>query len=142
MTRRFAYLAAGLAIAALPAMGRAATISVSVRDVRSGLGHIRIGVCERAEFLHERCVYSAIVSAHPGTVVATIPDVRPGTYAVAAYQDEADLGHMRRGLFGIPTGGMGFSRDPKPGFGPPSFASCALRVGTADAAVAVTLHYY
>ncbi len=139
---RAGHLVAALAIALLPTAGRAATLSVSVQGVRSGLGHVRIGVCERAEFLHERCVYNAIVSARPGTVVATIPDVRPGVYAVAAYQDETDLGHLRRGLFGIPRGGMGFSRDPKPGFGPPSFGSCALRVGMADAAIAVTLHYY
>ncbi len=128
-------------IAAVPAPGRAATVRVEVMGVRNGLGHVRIGLCARAEFLNERCVYHAIVPSRPGTVVATIADVRPGTYAVAAYQDEADLGHMRRGLFGIPVGGMGFSRDPAPGYGPPSFGACALRIGAADAAIAVTLRY-
>ncbi len=130
-----------LMIVVLPAVGRSATVRVEVLGVRNGLGHVRIGLCERAEFLNERCTYHAIVSSRSGTVAATIADVRPGTYAVAAYQDETDLGHLRRGLFGIPEDGVGFSRDPAPGYGPPSFGACALRIDAADAAIAVTLHY-
>ena len=136
-------LALAVLLTALPVAGsHAATLSISVRNVRSGLGHVRIGVCEQSQFLSEHCTYHAIVSARPGTVTAEIPDVRPGIYAVAAYQDETDSGHLRRGLFGIPKDGLGFSRDPVLRLGPPSFETCALRIGTTAAAITVTLHYY
>ena len=121
---------------------QAATLTVTIANIRTARGHVRIGVCEKAQFLSERCTYHAIVSAKPGSVVAVIPDVQAGTYAVAAYQDETDSGHLRRGLFGIPKEGSGFSRDPSPGMGPPSFGQCAIGVGTGDVSVTVTLRYF
>ena len=75
-------------------------------------------------------------------MTATVPDVPPGTYAVAAFQDEDDTGHMRRNFLGVPKEGLGFSRNPKLGFGPPSWGQCAMGIGAADVAVAVTLRYY
>ena len=142
MRRPFRGLALVLLVAALPAAGRAATVTVAIDDIRSDKGHLRIGVCQRSEFLSEYCRYHAVVPSRTGTVTATIPDVPPGTYAVAAFQDEDDTGHMRRNFLGVPKDGLGFSRNPKLGFGPPSWAQCALGIGKADVAIAVTLHYY
>ncbi len=142
-----------VALAALPALcatflsgavgsAHAATVTVSVHGVRNPLGHVRIGICPKADFLSETCPYNAIVSARAGTVTATVAGVPPGIYAVAAYQDEADLGHLRRSLFGIPKNGTGFSRDPSLRFGPPSFNSCALRIEAQNVAVSITLTYF
>ena len=141
-----------VALAALPLLsgvppflaGRAAaaTVTVTVHGVRDGRGHVRIGICPRSDFLSETCPYHAIVSSQAGIVTATIAGVPPGTYAVAAYQDAADAGHLRRSLFGIPEDGTGFSRNPPMRFGPPSFDRCALRIGAQDAAVSITLTYF
>lgn len=120
----------------------AATLTVTVDGVRDGRGHVRVAVCRKAEFLTEQCAYHAIVSAAAGHVVATIGGIEPGLYAVAAYQDATDAGHLRRGLFGIPKDGTGFSRNPSLSLGPPGFARCALRLGAQDAAVSVILHYF
>lgn len=103
-------LLALVAATAMPAV--AATLTVTVDGVRDGRGHVRVAVCRKAEFLTEQCAYHAIVSAAAGHVVVTIPGIRPGLYAVAAYQDATDAGHLRRGLFGIPKDGAGFSRNP------------------------------
>ena len=116
-----------------------ANLTITIAGLPNAKGHVRIGVCTRAQFLTERCSYHAIVSAKVGTITTTIQDVAPGAYAIAAYQDETDLGRMRRNLFGIPQNAAGFSRDPKIGYGPPSFSECALKVGARDAAVTVTL---
>lgn len=116
-----------------------ASLTITVTGLPNAEGHVRIGVCTRPEFLAERCSYHAIVSAKPGTITTTIQDVVPGAYAVAAYQDETDLGRMRRNLFGIPQNAAGFSRDPKIGYGPPSFNECALQIGARDAAITITL---
>lgn len=119
-----------------------ASLTITVANLPNAKGHVRIGVCTRPQFLSERCSYHAIVSARAGTITTTIQDVAPGTYAVAAYQDDTDLGHMRHNLFGIPLNASGFSRDPKIGYGPPSFDACAFRTGAQDAAITVTVRAY
>lgn len=116
-----------------------ASLTITVANLPNAKGHVRIGVCTRPQFLSERCGYHAIVSAKAGTITTTIPDVAPGIYAVAAYQDETDLGHMRHNLFGIPLNPSGFSRDPEISYGPPSFDACAFRIGAQDAAITVTV---
>jgi len=117
-----------------------ASLTITVANLPNAKGHVRIGVCTQPQFLTERCSYHAIVSARAGTITTTIQDVAPGTYAVAAYQDETDLGRMRRNVFGIPQNPSGFSRDPKIGYGPPSFDACALQIGAQDAAIGITVH--
>ena len=130
------------ATVALAPPAAAVRVLVSVHGLRDGRGHVRIGICPRAEFLSETCPYHAIVSSRAGTVTATIADVPPGTYAVAAYQDATDAGHLRRSLLGIPEDGTGFSRNPSLRFGPPSFAACAVRIEARDAAIDITLTYF
>ncbi len=119
----------------------AATLVVTVDNVRDARGHVRIGVCTKAEFLGERCRYHAVVPSAAGRVETRIT-VQPGIYAIAAYQDATDAGHLRRTFLGIPKDGTGFSRDPSLRFGPPSFADSALTVGTGDSAVTIHLHYF
>ncbi len=127
---------------ALVSAAQAASLTVTVAGLRNGQGHVRIGVCTQPEFLGEICRYHAIVSARPGSVTATIPGIPSGTYAVAVYQDETDLGHLRRGLFGIPREGIGFSRNPPLGMSLPAFDRCALRIGSQDGAVTVELRFF
>lgn len=121
---------------------QAASLTVTVAGLRNGQGHVRIGVCTQPEFLGEICRYHAIVSAHPGSVTATIAGIPAGTYAVAVYQDETDIGHLKRGLFGIPREGIGFSRNPPLGMSLPAFDRCALRIGSQDGAVTIALRYF
>ncbi|MCQ8279535.1 DUF2141 domain-containing protein [Acetobacteraceae bacterium KSS8] len=119
----------------------AGILTVTVANVHDARGHVRIGVCTKAEFLGESCRFHAVVPSEPGRVVARIP-VQPGTYAIAAYQDSTDAGHLRRTFLGVPRDGTGFSRDPSLRFGPPSFAASAITLGPGDHAVTVTLHYF
>lgn len=138
--RRLLRHVAPLCLLAAPAT--AASLTVTVTNIHNASGHVRIGVCEKSQFLGERCAYHAVVPSHAGSVTTVISGVRPGLYAVAAYQDETDLGHLRRSLLGIPEEGSGFSRNPALGMGPPSFAQCAVSIGAEDAAVAVMLRYF
>ena len=127
---------------AVASAAQAASLTVTVAGLRNNRGHVRIGVCTRTEFLGEICHYHAIVSARPGSITATIPGIPAGTYAVAVYQDETDIGHLRRGLFGVPSEGVGFSRNPPLGMSLPGFDRCALRIGAQDVAVTVELRHF
>jgi uncharacterized protein (DUF2141 family) len=117
-------------------------LTVTVEGVRDARGHVRVGVCTRAQFLTERCSYHAVVPSTAGRVTVTIGGIVPGVYAVAAYQDATDAGHLRRGLFGIPRDGTGFSRNPSLLLGPPGFNASAITVAAGAQTVRVMLHYF
>lgn len=129
-----AWLPAGHAVAA--------TLEVTVHGVRNDRGQIRIGVCRKDEFLAEVCTHHAVVAARAGAVSASIPDVPPGQYGIAVYQDEDRSGRLKRNFFGLPQEDIGFSRDPALGFGPPSFSGCAITVGVSGNRIALTLHHF
>ncbi len=140
MSRR---LLAALLLLPLAGTGACAmSLTVVVAGLHDNRGYVRIGVCERAEFLGERCAYHAVVPSRAGSVTATISDIKPGIYAVAAYQDSTDAGHLRRSFLGIPEDGIGFSRNPPLGLGGLPFDRCALSLSTQDAAITVALRFF
>ncbi len=118
------------------------SLTVTVAGLHDSRGHVRIGVCRRDEFLGERCAYHAVAPSRAGSVTATISGIQPGIYAVAAYQDSTDVGHLRRSFLGIPEDGIGFSRNPPLGLGGLPFDRCALTLGAQDAAITVTLRFF
>jgi uncharacterized protein (DUF2141 family) len=59
----------------------------------------------------------------------------PGWYAVSFTHDENDNGRLDTGLFGIPTEGYGFTRDPRPLMRAPRFDEAALEVPAQGATV-------
>ncbi len=56
-----------------------------------------------------------------GRAVCAFSGVRPGSYAVAAFEDRNGNGLLDTNLFGVPTEGVAFSRDARGRLGPPSF---------------------
>lgn len=63
--------------------------------------------------------------------------------AVSAYHDRNSNGKLDKNSFGIPTEPYGFSRDPKRGFGPPSFEQAAFEIdrnATSQTPIAIRLH--
>ena len=127
----------------LPATGAlAATLQVTVHGVRDDRGQIRIGVCRKAEFLSQVCGLHAVVAAHAGDVSASIPDIPPGQYGIAVYQDEDGSGRLKRNFIGIPREDVGFSRDPALRLGPPSFSDSAITIGASDIRIALTLRHF
>lgn len=135
-----------LAGAAIPAPGVAAqtgsSVLIAVNQVRDAHGHVRVALCTRQTFLTQSCPYHASAPAAAGTVSVRIDGVSPGTYSVEAFHDDDDTRRLERSFFGLPTKGMGFSREAAMRFGPPRFDDAAFRVVAADAAIAVVLHYY
>ena len=140
MTRR-SLLA--LLLAGWPAIGAsAATLQITVREVRSDRGTLRIGVCREQEFLSQSCAYHAVIPARRGEVGTQIVGIPPGRYGVAVYQDRDGSGQLKRNFIGVPQEDLGFSRDPALRFGPPSFSSSVITVGRDDLRIAVTLRHF
>jgi uncharacterized protein (DUF2141 family) len=68
-------------------------------------------------------------------------DVPPGDYAISLFHDENGNGKLDT-RFGIPSEGVGFSRNPRLMFGPPSFSAAHFTVGAQPVGETVTMKYF
>ncbi len=123
------------------ASASAATMTVTVGNVRNDHGHVLVAVCTRAEFLQPHCKYQASTPALRGVVKVSIQALPPGRYAVQAFHDENDNRVLDRNFLGMPLEGLGFSRDAPMHFGPPGFEAAIVVVGATDLDVGFSLRY-
>ena len=125
---------------ATPAL--AADLAVTVTDIRNDRGRVLVAVCTQDSFLKPGCPYTASEPARIGPVTVTVRGIRPGTYAVQAFQDENGNEEVDRNFFGLPKEGIGFSNDAPIRFGPPSFADAALAIGEGGGRTTLRLRYF
>jgi uncharacterized protein (DUF2141 family) len=127
-------------LAAAPA--HAATVLVTVNNVRNDHGHVLVALCTKANFLHPHCPWRGRAVAQPGTVVVRIDNVPPGLYAAQAFHDENDNGKLERTMLGLPKEAMGFSNDAPMRMSPPSFDAASFSVTAKGAAITFKLRYF
>ncbi len=134
--------AATLAFLLVGTGAHAANIEITVTNVRNDHGSVRAQLCTKEDFLSPRCPWRASAPAASGPVTVRITDVPPGVYAAQAFHDENDNHEIDRNLIGIPTEGIGFSRDAPFRFGPPTFDDAAIQLGPEGSRIELTLHYF
>lgn len=141
--RRWDFVAgAFLATLLLATPSLAADLAVTVTNIRNDRGRIMVAVCTQETFLKPGCPYTASAPAQAGQVTITVRGVRPGTYAVQAFQDENGNEEVDRNFFGLPEEGIGFSNDAPIRFGPPSYADAAITVAEGGSRTALRLRYF
>jgi uncharacterized protein (DUF2141 family) len=103
--------------------GEPATLVIRVENISPKGGMLRLGLYDEAGYPDDDSipVASADVPARLGETVITLTDVRPGTYAIEAYQDINSNHRMDTTWFGIPLEPFGFSRDAHPRLSKPHF---------------------
>jgi uncharacterized protein (DUF2141 family) len=154
MTRK---LLLGLAlawIAAAPA--QAASLALTIVGVRSDVGEILIGVYDTADGFKRAIDSSATKSAllpqawrivgaslraKAGSQSIVFTQLPPGRYAVIAFHDENDNGLLDANVLGIPVEAYGFSNNAQGLLGAPSFDAAAVKIGTEDVSVSISLIY-
>ncbi len=133
--------AAGLALL-LSAHAHAATVLVTVSNVRNDHGQVLVAICTKADFLRPHCPWRGRSPAAAGAVLVRVDNVPPGIYAAEAFHDENADGVLDRNILGLPKEAMGFSNDAPMHLGPPHFDAAAFRVGQTDAAIRFALRYF
>jgi uncharacterized protein (DUF2141 family) len=123
------------------AMAAAATVEITVTNIRDPKGTLHMSLCPEALFLKD-CPYSGTAPAAPGQATVVIPNVPPGTYAAQGFLDENGNGKVDRTLLGVPEEGVAFSRDPSYLLSPPDFKDAAFAVGPGGARITVRLRYF
>jgi uncharacterized protein (DUF2141 family) len=110
-----------LALAAAAVEPGSGSVTVEVSNVRNSHGKVFVDICPQNRFLEDGCAYHAEVPAHVGVTTLTVNNVPAGEYAAQAFHDENGNGEIDRGLFGIPSEGVGFSRNARIVFSPPKW---------------------
>lgn len=100
------------------------TLNIVLTGLRSSAGEVRVCLWHEAASFPD-CAKGQDVRrlAAPAApeVRLTVPDLHPGPYAVSVIHDENDNRRLDKSVVGIPTEGVGFSRNPRLLFGPPAF---------------------
>src|SRR3954468_13012894 len=109
-----------------PAQADNATTSlvIHVANIDAKGGMLRLGLYDAAGYADEKAepVAAADVRAEPGETVVVLQGLKPGTYAIQAYQDVNANDKMDTTWFGYPLEPFGFSRDARPHLRKPRFA--------------------
>ena len=122
----------------------AATLTVTVKDVRNTTGSVFIAVYDNdASFMKPPLAKAARkTNAKEGEVTFVLRDLPPGKYAVSSYHDENSNGKLDSNSLGVPTEGYGFSNDAQGNAGPPKFGQAAFDFdGKSDKSIAFSLNY-
>ncbi|MFI5015783.1 MAG: DUF2141 domain-containing protein [Hyphomicrobiales bacterium] len=137
-------LALGLTVAITAADAQAANkVAVSVTGIRNDNGVVRCGLYSKAEGFPKPGQESRGVVARISGQQATclFDDLKPGTYAVAAFHAEQNETQMQYGLFGKPKEGYGFSGNPPSSTGAPAFSAAAFDYKGGTQTVPLRLQY-
>lgn len=109
-------------------MAQLPQLKVEVHGIPSGKGMILVGVYNKADGFRDKsyAVASAEAPARQGFLILSIPNLRPGTYALAVFHDENGNGKLDTNFLGMPVESYGFSNDARGTFGPPDFLDCSF----------------
>jgi uncharacterized protein (DUF2141 family) len=132
--------AALLAVFATPTA--AAPLTVTVDDIRSGKGDIRLSIyASPAEWPDKSTKdHDFVQQAQVGKVIFHI-DVPPGAYAVNGFHDENGNGKFDTNFLGIPEEGYFFSNNVRPFLSAPSFDAAQFAVPPEGKAITISVVY-
>ncbi|MEQ9506315.1 MAG: DUF2141 domain-containing protein [Hyphomonas sp.] len=135
MTRK-PLIATALCLALLAPAALAGPLTVTLENIRTQAGEIRLGVYDAAGYEGGEAVAGASVAANAATVSVTVEGLAPGEYGIKLFHDINGDGEMNSNPFGMPTEPFAFSNNAQGRFGPAKWNDARFEV-TADGAVQV-----
>jgi uncharacterized protein (DUF2141 family) len=92
-------------------------LDIEIAGIRNNTGNIMLQLFDE----HEKVLTQDQKPIQENKCIFSIPNLKPGKYAVRYYHDENMNGTMETNLVGKPTEGYGFSNNVTGKFGPPPF---------------------
>lgn len=116
------------------------TLTIQLKGFKSDKGTVRVALfdSEAAFPKADKAMRKEMANIAGGTATVVLSDLKPGTYAVAAYHDANGNGKMDTNFIGIPKEPTGVSNDAKARMGPPSFKDAKFSL-TATNAITITM---
>jgi uncharacterized protein (DUF2141 family) len=142
LMRSMAVAVAGLSLLACGGLSHAATLTVTVENVRNAKGEIRLSVFSSAAEWpdHPAPGHGQDLPAVAGKVVFRF-EVPPGVYAAAGFHDENGNGKFDTSWIGLPEEGYMISNNARPLFSAPSFKAASFTVPPEGAAISMRIVY-
>ena len=117
-------------------------LEISLSGMRSARGDVRLCIWHGPErFGGNKCGGEQVVVPATTPVVSVDVPLAPGDYAVSLIHDENGNGKLDTNFLGIPKEGVGFSKNPKISFGPPTYAATRFDVA-ADTVEPIRMKYF
>jgi uncharacterized protein (DUF2141 family) len=145
---------AGAAAAAKPATATPpaaapvvkSSVTVIVEGFRSDAGDALLALYRSKEGFPEqplRAAGRALAHIAQRRTEVTFPKLDAGEFAITVMHDEDRNRKLKTGLFGIPSEGVGFSRNALGTFGPPSWDDAKMKLNPAvHLTIKLRMHYY
>jgi uncharacterized protein (DUF2141 family) len=110
--------------------GRAGLLRVHFVGTPNDTGRILCGLYDSPDGFpmdRSKVVARAVSAIRDDAGVCEFKDLKAGTYAVAAFQDQHGTGKMTKNWLGIPTEAYGFSNDAAATISAPSFQAASFQ---------------
>ena len=140
--------AAGILLAAMAAgsTSDAASdaITVPIAGLRNDQGQVACTLFASADAFPtkpEKAVARQFVKIASKSASCFFDGVQPGAYAISVMHDENGNGKLDKNLLGMPTEGIGASRDARGSMGPPKWEDAVFPFAGGSVQVPVTIHY-
>ena len=117
------------------------TITITVTNIPGVKGDLLIGLYSSAESFTDKPMEQSlkIPLTSQADLVASIPNIPPGTYAIAVIQDLNRNGVLDKNLFGMPKEPLAFSGIKEIPKGKPEFSACSFEVKGTPVAIMIPL---
>jgi uncharacterized protein (DUF2141 family) len=119
-------------------------IDVDITGVHNGRGQVLCDLFASADGFpqaSEKAVARLTAPITDGHAECVFHNVAAGRYAVAVVHDENANGKLDRNFLGMPSEGVGTSRNVRPHFGPPKFEDAAFDYPGGSEVLPVTIVY-
>ncbi len=122
------------------ALAQTGSLEVTVNNIKSEKGNIRIGLFTKDEFL-KTPFEGKIVKATTEGVTVIFENLKAGVYAISIVHDENDNGVLDSNKLGIPREGYAFGNNALGRLGPPAFDEATVEIGAAPLKQVLKLKY-
>jgi uncharacterized protein (DUF2141 family) len=118
-----------------------ATLTIKIENVSAKGGTLRIALYDRASYAGHSTdpIAATYVQAVSPETIATINNLRPGTYAIKMFQDFYGSETFVRSKWGIPQEPFGFSNDALPLLDQPSFDTAKFSLERGENVIVIHL---
>ena len=121
-------IAAALGALIIAPLANAAPLTITVDNIQSQTGTIRLGVYDEAGYKGGDAVNGANISVDAATASVTLEGIAPGEYGIKLYHDVDGDGDMNTNPVGMPTEPFAFSNNAVGRFGPATWAAAKFEI--------------
>lgn len=125
---------------ATAALAQAATVEVTIENVKSTEGPLLIAVYDKGDDYRKKAIRELKVAAVTPATTLSLADLPPGDYAITLFHDRNGNGKIDSNLFGIPTEPYGFSGNPKNLMSPATWEQSRFSVASDTLKVPIRLN--